>query len=125
KASHVTVKGFDLRNVEVSYMKDYAAVKVFEANHVTIDDNLIKNAFFGVYLQRSDSSTISNNTIRGLAKTETSSGNAIHLWYCENIAITNNETSGHRDGIYLEFAKNSQIRNNESFNNIRYGLHFM
>jgi nitrous oxidase accessory protein len=125
KSDKVLIKGFELRNVEVSYMKDFAAIKVFESKHVTITDNLIKNAFFGVYLQRSDSCTISSNIIKGQAKTETSSGNAIHLWYCENITITNNQTSGHRDGIYLEFAKNSQIRNNQSFNNIRYGLHFM
>jgi nitrous oxidase accessory protein len=125
RTNHVVIKGFELRNVEVSYMRDYAAVKVYEGKHITVEDNLIKNAFFGVYLQRTDSCTVNSNVIQGKAKTETSSGNAIHLWYCENITITNNKTSGHRDGIYLEFAKNSQIRNNLSFKNIRYGLHFM
>ena len=32
---------------------------------------------------------------------------------------------GHRDGIYLEFVKNSVIRYNHTEKNFRYGLHFM
>lgn len=30
-----------------------------------------------------------------------------------------------RDGIYLEFADNCEITNNQSIDNLRYGLHFM
>ncbi len=124
-ARKVVVKGFELRNVEVSYMRDFAAIKVYESAHVTITDNHIKNAFFGIYLQRSDSCTISRNVVEGQAKTETTSGNAIHLWYSDFIKISDNKTNGHRDGIYLEFAKHCDIKNNLSFKNIRYGLHFM
>ena len=36
-----------------------------------------------------------------------------------------NKVSGHRDGIYFEFVTDSEIKNNYSTNNIRYGLHFM
>ena len=39
--------------------------------------------------------------------------------------ILQNTISGHRDGIYFEFVTNSKIENNNSFNNVRYGLHFM
>jgi parallel beta-helix repeat protein len=34
---------------------------------------------------------------------EYSSANAIHLWYCSNMLISNNKVHNHRDGIYLEF----------------------
>ncbi|KAA9325692.1 nitrous oxide reductase family maturation protein NosD [Adhaeribacter soli] len=122
---NVLIKGFELRNVEVSYLRDFAAIKVYEGAHVTISDNLIKNAFFGIYLQRTDSCTVARNVVEGQARTETTSGNAIHLWYSDFITITDNKTSGHRDGIYLEFAKRSTIKDNLSFGNIRYGLHFM
>ena len=122
---NVLIKGFELRNVEVSYLRDFAAIKVYEGAHVTITDNLIKNAFFGIYLQRTDSCTVARNVVEGKARTETTSGNAIHLWYSDFITITDNKTSGHRDGIYLEFAKRSTIKDNLSFGNIRYGLHFM
>jgi nitrous oxidase accessory protein len=122
---NVLIKGFEMRNVEVNYMRDFAAIKVYEGVNVSITDNLIKNAFFGIYLQRSDSCIISRNIIAGNAKTETTSGNAIHLWYSDHNTITDNKTSGHRDGMYLEFAKQCKIKNNLSFQNIRYGLHFM
>ncbi|MFC5269784.1 nitrous oxide reductase family maturation protein NosD [Adhaeribacter terreus] len=122
---NVTIKGFELRNVEVSYLRDFAAIKVYEGAHVTITDNHIKNAFFGIYLQRTDSCTVARNLIEGEARTETTSGNAIHLWYSDFIQISDNKTSGHRDGIYLEFAKRCTIKDNLSFKNIRYGLHFM
>jgi nitrous oxidase accessory protein len=41
------------------------------------------------------------------------------------VTIEDNRISGHRDGIYLEFAKGSQVRRNVSEGNLRYGLHFM
>ena len=54
-----------------------------------------------------------------------SSGNAIHLWYCNNISIIGNTATHHRDGIYLEFVDGSIISDNTSTDNLRYGLHFM
>ena len=33
--------------------------------------------------------------------------------------------TGHRDGIYFEFVKNTEVRDNLSERNLRYGLHFM
>ncbi len=39
--------------------------------------------------------------------------------------ISGNKISGHRDGIYFEFVTDSEIKNNYSTKNIRYGLHFM
>ena len=39
--------------------------------------------------------------------------------------ITGNRITGHRDGIYFEFVTHSLIRDNYSFQNVRYGLHFM
>lgn len=56
---------------------------------------------------------------------EYKSGNGIHLWYCKNITIENNTVSKVRDGIYFEFVDDSRVINNRSFNNLRYGLHFM
>jgi nitrous oxidase accessory protein len=39
--------------------------------------------------------------------------------------IIGNTVTGHRDGIYFEFVSNSLIKSNTSFQNVRYGLHFM
>jgi nitrous oxidase accessory protein len=39
--------------------------------------------------------------------------------------IIGNTVTRHRDGIYFEFVTNSLIQQNNSFDNARYGLHFM
>src|SRR5690606_31426869 len=41
------------------------------------------------------------------------------------ITLEDNQVSGHRDGFYFEFVKNSVILRNTSSENLRYGLHFM
>ena len=56
---------------------------------------------------------------------EADSGNGIHLWDVERVQVTGNRISGHRDGIYLEFARGVILRENVSEENLRYGLHFM
>lgn len=58
-------------------------------------------------------------------KTESALGNAIHVYYTDEVEISGNLLQGHRDGIYLETVKNSKVHRNVSRDNQRYGLHFM
>ena len=124
-ADDVTVRGFTIRNVGVSYVEDRAAIKVEEARGCRIEGNRLERTFFGIYLSRVSDCRISGNVIRGQATREAASGNGIHLWYSRNIDITGNQVSGHRDGIYFEWVQSSRIADNRSTNNLRYGLHFM
>jgi nitrous oxidase accessory protein len=125
RARGVRISGFVIKNVGVSYMSDRAAVRLVDVSECTIDNNCILNGFFAIYLENSDRCRIANNQIHGNATRETSSGNGIHLWYCRDITVENNDISGHRDGIYFEFVENSVIMDNHSERNLRYGLHFM
>ena len=125
QASNVVVKDITFKNVGISHMKDNAAIRIIKSRHCTVEGNTLLNAYFGIYLENADSCIIRNNVVSGQAERETTSGNAIHLWYSSYIAIHHNRVSGHRDGIYLEFVENSQIQHNHSYNNLRYGLHFM
>src|SRR5690606_8491382 len=68
---------------------------------------------------------ISDNRIVSQAVSETSAGNGIHLWKSRGVEIIDNDISGHRDGIYLEFADAVQVVGNVSHRNLRYGLHYM
>ena len=63
--------------------------------------------------------------MRARKGTESSSGNGIHLWTSSHVTIEANEITGHRDGIYLEFVHDSEVRDNVSDGNLRYGMHFM
>lgn len=121
----VNILNLTLRNVGMSYTKDWAAISSDKAKHGRIENCKLTNTFFGIYLRKSKSFSIKNNVIISNATEEFTSGNAIHLWYCDSMQIEDNEVRQHRDGIYFEFVKNSLIRNNISEGNVRYGLHFM
>lgn len=124
-ADHVTLDGFKIMNVGVSYTTDYAAVRLVNSQHFTIQNLELEKLFFGIYLQRSSNGKVLNNTVKGEAVTEFNSGNAVHLWHCKNVEVRGNDAQNVRDGIYLEFSDNITIADNFSKNNVRYGLHFM
>ncbi len=121
----VTVSGLKIQNIGVSYTVDRSAIRVVKKQHCIIENNIINDAFFGIYLERCKNILVKGNTVIGKAVNEMSSGNAIHLWYCKNIKVTHNIAKNHRDGIYLEFVTNSEVLHNHVEDNIRYGLHFM
>ena len=124
-SNNVTISGLKLINSGVSFIDDNAAIKLNEVKNCIIENNEFDQNFFAIYLAKSSDCNISKNIIRATKKTESSSGNGIHLWYCKNITIEENNINGHRDGIYLEFVRSCQISKNLSENNLRYGLHFM
>lgn len=124
-ADSVLFKGFQIQNVGFSFTKDWAGIKIDNKDYCTIEDNILLDTYFGIYLKKANHTVLKNNILKGVPKNEVNSGNGIHLWYCENALIEGNEIYGHRDGIYFEFVENSKIVGNLSQGNIRYGLHFM
>jgi len=125
KADNVTVDGFLLQHSGVSSIIDYAAVKIYNRHNAAVVNNIINDAFFGIYSQYGIHCLIQNNTLTASAVEEQQSGNGIHCWKSDSMRIIGNTVSGHRDGIYFEFVTNSVIWRNNSFKNMRYGLHFM
>ncbi|OKL42035.1 nitrous oxide reductase [Pontibacter flavimaris] len=123
----VTVQGLTLKNVATSYRQNDAAIRAKGRRNLRILDNTILKTFYGIYLEGSEGIVIKNNVVQGenKDKMESSLGNAIHLYYTDEVEISGNDVQGHRDGIYLEVVKDSQVRDNLSHKNQRYGLHFM
>jgi nitrous oxidase accessory protein len=124
-ADDVTIRGLTLRHVATSFVEDRAAIKVQDATNCVIENNRIDDAFFGIYLARVDRCRVAHNTLHASKGKESASGNGIHLWTSTHITIDGNEITGHRDGIYLEFSHASDVRDNLSEGNLRYGMHFM
>jgi len=122
---NVTISGLVIKSSGISYLEENAGIRLKEVSGCTISNNKFLNNFFAIYIAKSFNCIIENNFIKGEKKRETNSGNGIHLWYCKNITIKNNDISNHRDGIYFEFVRDGLITNNISKNNLRYGLHFM
>ena len=124
-ADDVTIRGLELRHVATSYVDDRAAIKVQDATNCVIENNRIDDAFFGIYLARVDRCRIAYNRLHASKGKESASGNGIHLWTSKHVTVEGNEITGHRDGIYLEFTHDSEVRDNVSEGNLRYGMHFM
>src|SRR5690606_28018464 len=109
----------------VNYLKENAAVRFENVKNGIVSQCKFFGNFFGVYLAKSNNCKVLSNYIEAYGKKEASSGNGIHMWNCREIEVRDNKINGHRDGIYLEFVKQTIIENNYSANNLRYGLHFM
>jgi nitrous oxidase accessory protein len=124
-ADSVTLRGLHFEHVGTSFTKDWAAVRFQSVLGCIVEKNRFDDAFFGIYLAKVNDCTIRGNVLRSGRGTEMSSGNGIHLWASNRITISDNHISGHRDGIYFEFVRNSTISGNVSELNLRYGLHFM
>lgn len=125
KHDSVVVKGLKLIRSSFASMEDPAAIKVYNVNTIQIENNILDDNFFGIYIQNGRNCIIKNNHLRAYGKEEQKLGNGIHCWKSNDIQIIANTIIGHRDGIYFEFVFDSVIWRNKSENNIRYGLHFM
>ena len=124
-SDNVTIDGLFIINVGTSYTTDYAAIRVVRSEKYLIQNVVLEKLFFGIYLEKSNNGKVYNNKIIGDAIDEYNSGNGIQLWYCKNVVVEKNIVQHVRDGIYLEFSDNINIKENMSTDNLRYGLHFM
>lgn len=124
-ADSVHISGFRIVNVGRSYTEDKSGIRMKRCKSFRLEDNILDNSFFGIYLEKCHNGVVVNNQVIGEATDEMNSGNAIHLWHCSNILVQGNKAIRHRDGIYFEFVDDSQVLDNWSEGNLRYGLHFM
>ena len=125
KADSVVVDGFKVIKSGYATLEDPCAIKVYNRNNVVIQNNVLDDNFFGIYIQNGSRCIIKNNRLSAYGTEEQQLGNGIHCWKSDGLQIIGNTISGHRDGIYFEFVTNSIIWRNISTRNIRYGLHFM
>ncbi len=125
KSNNVTIKGLCIRNSGRTALNDPGGIKVYDVDHIVIEDNILLDNYFGIYLQYATHCIIKNNTLKASQDEEYQSGNGIHCWKSDSLQIIGNKIEGHRDGIYFEFVTGSVIWRNIAKYNLRYGLHFM
>lgn len=125
QADNFSIEGLNIKNIGKSHTREFAAILVANSNNFVIRNNILETVFFGILVERSTGGKIIGNKVSSNATQQDNSGNGIHLFHSNDITVSDNEVTGTRDGIYLEFANNSIISNNICKNNLRYGLHFM
>ncbi len=125
KSNNVTIDGFVIQRSSVATLDDPGGIKVYNSNYVVIQNCILEDNFFGIYIQYGKHCIIRNNKIKAYGIEEQQIGNGIHCWKSDSLLVIGNKVDGHRDGIYFEFVTGSTIWRNIANNNIRYGLHFM
>lgn len=121
-APDVTLRGFVIRNGGDSLNEENSSVAV-EAPRAVVEHNRLEDALFGIYLREASGSVIRDNVISSKDLPLPRRGDAIRIWYSNDVRVENNVVSRGRD-VVLWYSNNLIVRGNEvSFG--RYGLHFM
>ncbi len=93
------------------------------ASNSLIENNILEDVLFGIYLKNSPGSTIINNRITGKDLPLPERGDGIRLWYSSESKIIENTIKNARD-LVIWWSSNTLIKNNEVAEG-RYGLHYM
>lgn len=121
-APDVTVRGFTVRNSGKVLEKEDGGIET-RGERTLIEDNILEEVLFGIYLNGAPNSTIRNNQVSGYDLAPAVRGDLIRLWYSHDSVMEGNTVEGGRDAV-IWFSKGAHIRNNV-IRNGRYGLHFM
>ncbi len=117
-----TVEGFVIRNSGDSLDQENSGV-VVAASGVTVRNNRFENTLFGIYLSRANGSVVHGNYIRGKELDPARRGDAIRIWYSNDVTISENTVERGRD-VVLWYSERLTLRGND-INGGRYGMHFM
>lgn len=121
-APNVTLKGFVIRNSGASLDQENSGIAV-EAPAAVIEGNRLQDTLFGVYLREAPNSTIRGNEIHSKEVDVPRRGDAIRVWYSNDVLIEDNLVTKGRD-VVLWYSERLTVRRN-TVRNGRYGLHFM
>ena len=118
----LVLRGFHLRASGKNPDEEHAGVMVRDARAV-VEDNLITDVLYGVYLKNAGGSTIRGNRIRGKDLPPPRRGDGIRLWYSSGSRVAGNRVERTRD-VVVYFSDDLLVRDNVITDG-RYGLHYM
>jgi nitrous oxidase accessory protein len=121
-ADYVLLKGFTIRNTGTNNSHEDSGI-VIQADHVTVEDNLLENVLFGIYFADAEYGTARHNIVRGYDLELARRGDGMRVWFSQHVLLENNLVEISRD-MLIWYADDVTIIGN-TFRNNRYGLHFM
>lgn len=121
-APDTRVEGFLIRRSGDSLDQENSGI-VVEAENVTITGNRFEETLFGIYLREAHGSRVEENVIHSKALPVPRRGDAIRVWYSNDVTVAGNRVEQGRD-VVLWYSERLTVRNNDVSDG-RYGLHFM
>lgn len=121
-ADDVYMGGFTIRNSGTNNSHEDSGL-VIQADHVTVENNILENVLFGIYFADAEGGIARNNIVRGYDFDLARRGDGMRVWFSSDVLLENNYVSTTRD-ILVWYADDITIAGN-TFTDARYGLHFM
>jgi len=118
-----SISGLSIRASGRDLSREDAGVMVLEADDVVIEDLVLEDVLFGIYVKQSARSLIRRNRIEGKPLPVGERGDGIRLWYCRGGEITSNRLVRSRD-LVIWFSSDLTVRGN-TVRDSRYGVHYM
>ncbi len=95
------------------------------AREAVIEDNLIADNLFGVYVHGAPDAVVRRNRITGLRQARVSeAGNGVSVWNAPGAKVIDNEFRYGRDGIFVISSRNNLFSGNR-FSDLRFAVHYM
>ncbi|MCK9545657.1 MAG: nitrous oxide reductase family maturation protein NosD [Sulfurospirillaceae bacterium] len=123
KSSNVVIKNLTIRGSGDSHEKIDSAIVAVDSNYITIENNHIEDALFGIDLQQVNRSKVINNYITSKPYALGLRGDGIRLWYAHDNVVSDNTLHKSRDLVVWYSSGNEIDRNYGEYG--RYSLHFM
>jgi nitrous oxidase accessory protein len=119
----VVLRGFHVRGSGRHVSEEAAGIKARGSGH-RIESNNIEDVYFGVHLSQGSENVVRENLIVPGERNGERPGHGISLWYQKEGRVVSNRIAHARDGIYLSFADDTLVSDNE-VEDSRYGIHSM
>lgn len=122
-APNIYFHGFHIQGSGNEPDRDHAGL-ILTAPNITVEDNLLTDVLFGVFIAQADNAIVRNNEISSKSQYDTGrKGDSIRLWYSQNALIEDNYIHDARDMV-VWYSSNMILRHNLVERN-RYGIHLM
>ncbi len=121
--AQATISGFVIRASGARQVEEHAGILAEGAPGVVIEDNVLEDVLFGIYLKQSHNPLIRRNTVRGKDIAVAQRGDGIRLWYSHGGVIVGNVVTRVRD-LVIWFS-DSTVASDNRVSDSRYGLHYM
>lgn len=121
--SPATIRELAIRHSGSNLAEEDAGIWATGAPGLTVEDCVLEDVLFGIYLKQSDDALIRGNVIVGKRIAVPRRGDGIRLWYSQRGRIEHNRLTGVRD-LVIWFSDSAVVRHNV-VQDSRYGLHYM
>jgi nitrous oxidase accessory protein len=123
-ARGTVVRGLRIERSGRNLDRDDAGVMV-RADSVVLEDLVIRDMLFGVYLREVHDVVLHNLDIEGPAGLpESRMGDGIHFFHSRKVSARNNRIAHTRDGMYFAYS-DSVVASGNLVTQVRFGLHYM